>query len=193
MRCIYCNNPNSKVIDSRINEETNSIRRRRECLKCGKRFTTYETVELNPILVIKTDGTRQPYDINKIKSGIIKACMKRPISMAQIDDMVTEIDRQVQSTMCQEITSQEIGELVMSALKKVDEIAYIRYACVYRNFKDVTHLLHYLKLDFDEENKIMEKQMKKCPLTANDDKKTNTTKKTTTKKITTTKNKNKRQ
>lgn len=181
MRCIYCNYPNSKVIDSRVNEETNSIRRRRECLKCGKRFTTYETVELNPILVIKTDGTRQPYDINKIKSGIIKACMKRPISMAQIDDMVTDIDKKIQSTMCQEIKSQDIGELVMSALKKLDEIAYIRYACVYRNFKDVTHLLHYLKLDFEEENKMME-QHDKCKDNTQPSKPKSTSKTKSTKK-----------
>lgn len=138
MKCIYCGCEDSKVLDSRSTDETNSIRRRRECLGCGRRYTTYETVETTPILVIKNDGSRQPFDASKIKNGLIKACEKRPVSMAQIDNMVTNIEKNIQNQLLQEIRSAEIGEMVMDELKKVDTVAYVRFASVYRQFKDIT-------------------------------------------------------
>lgn len=141
MKCIYCGFEDSKVLDSRSTDETNSIRRRRECLKCGRRFTTYETVETVPILVVKKDGSRQPFDINKVKGGMIKACEKRPVSIAQIDEMALDIEKQIQNSLRQEIPSQEIGEMIMQKLKAVDEIAYVRFASVYRQFKDVTNFI----------------------------------------------------
>lgn len=141
MKCIYCGSEESKVLDSRSTDETNSIRRRRECLNCGKRFTTYETIETVPILVVKKDGSRQPFDIQKIRTGMIKACEKRPVSIAQIDRMAEEIEKQIQNSLKQEIASQEIGEMVMKKLKEVDEIAYVRFASVYRQFKDVTNFI----------------------------------------------------
>jgi len=145
MKCIYCGYGDSKVIDSRATDELNSIRRRRECLKCGKRFTTYETVEEIPILVIKNDNSRQPLDPQKIKRGFIKACEKRPVTMAQIDTAVNEILKTLQNSLDQEVKSSYIGELVMEELKKMDEIAYIRFAAVYRQFKDVETFISFLK------------------------------------------------
>ena len=145
MRCIYCGYGDSKVIDSRSTDELNSIRRRRECLKCGKRFTTYETVEEVPILVIKNDNSRQPLDTQKIKRGFIKSCEKRPVTMAQIDSAVNEIVKTLQNSLDQEVKSSYIGELVMEQLKKMDEIAYIRFAAVYRQFKDVDTFISFLK------------------------------------------------
>ncbi len=141
MRCIYCQCEESKVLDSRSTDETNSIRRRRECLGCGRRFTTYETVETVPILVVKKDGSRQPFNIEKIKCGMIKACEKRPVSIAQIDAMAEDIEKQIQNSLKQEIESQKIGEMIMEKLKAVDEIAYVRFASVYRQFKDVTNFI----------------------------------------------------
>ena len=137
MKCIYCGCMDSKVIDSRQNEEGTSIRRRRECENCGKRFTTYETVESTPILVIKKDGSRQTFDPAKVKRGIMKACEKRPISMTAIDKMVADIQRKILNSLEQEVSSKYIGELVMERLKKVDEVAYVRFASVYRQFKDI--------------------------------------------------------
>ena len=141
MKCIYCGCEDSKVLDSRSTEETNAIRRRRECTGCGKRYTTYETIETVPILVVKKDGSRQPFNIEKIRSGMIKACEKRPVSIAQIDQMAEDIQKQVQNSLSQEVTSQEIGEMIMAKLKSVDEIAYVRFASVYRQFKDVTNFI----------------------------------------------------
>jgi len=137
MKCIYCGCEESKVLDSRSTDDSNSIRRRRECLNCGRRFTTYETVELTPILVVKNDGSRQPFDINKIKNGMIKACEKRPVSIDQIEEMATEIERYLQNNFRQEVKSSEIGELVCDSLKRLDEVAYIRFASVYKQFKDI--------------------------------------------------------
>lgn len=137
MKCIYCGCEESKVLDSRSTDDSNSIRRRRECLNCGRRFTTYETVEITPILVIKTDGSRQPFDINKVKNGIIKACEKRPVSLEQIEKMASDIEKGLQGNFIQEVESSKIGELVCEALKKVDNIAYVRFASVYRQFKDI--------------------------------------------------------
>ena len=136
MKCIYCGSMDSKVVDSRQNEDGTSIRRRRECVVCGKRFTTYETVESTPIMVIKKDGSRQAFDLNKIKIGIMKACEKRPISMSSID-----IQRKVLNSLDQEISSTALGDMVMEGLKSIDEVAYVRYASVHRQFKDINTLL----------------------------------------------------
>ncbi len=144
MKCIFCGYADSKVIDSRAAEDTNSIRRRRECLKCGKRFTTYEMVESSPILVIKNDNSRQSFDPQKIKKGIIKACEKRPVSMTQIDDIIADIEKRISNSLEQEIKSSEIGEMVMEELKKIDEISYVRFAAVYRRFKDITTFINFL-------------------------------------------------
>lgn len=144
MRCIFCGHDDSKVIDSRAAEDTNAIRRRRECLKCGKRFTTYEMVESSPILVIKNDNSRQAFDPQKIKKGIIKSCEKRPVSMTQIDDIIAEIEKKISNSLVQEIRSSEIGEMVMESLKKIDEISYVRFAAVYRRFKDITTFINFL-------------------------------------------------
>lgn len=134
MNCPFCSYENSRVLDSRASDS--SIRRRRECLACTKRFTTYETVETTPILVIKNDGSRQPFDSSKIKKGIIKSCEKRPISLSQIEGIVTEIEKEIQNALSGEVKSALIGEMVMEKLKKLDEIAYIRFASVYRKFTD---------------------------------------------------------
>lgn len=151
MKCIYCGCKDSKVIDSRYVEENNLIRRRRECLnpECQKRFNTYETVEMLPIMVVKNDNSRQTFDPLKIKQGILKACEKRPVSVAKIDEMVNDIEKQIQNTLKQEITSAEIGEMIMEKLKEVDEVAYIRFASVYRKFTDVTHFMEFIK-DFED-------------------------------------------
>ena len=141
MKCMFCGCMNSKVVDSRVNEDGTSIRRRRECEGCGKRYTTYETIEHTPVLVIKNNGTRQTFDPAKIKSGIIKACEKRPVSMYEIEKLVSEIEKTVHKSLEQEITSKHIGELVMAGLKKVDEVAYVRFASVHRQFKDINTLL----------------------------------------------------
>lgn len=149
MKCMFCGCLDSKVVDSRAVEETNSIRRRRECLACGKRFTTYENIEETPILVVKNDNSRQTLDINKIKAGIMKACEKRPITINQIDNIVYEIEKELQNNLSQEVKSSYIGELVMSKLKSLDEIAYVRYAAVYRKFKDITSFMEFMN-EFEE-------------------------------------------
>ena len=141
MKCIYCGCKDSKVIDSRSSEDGQTIRRRRECIECGKRFTTYETVETTPILVVKSNGTRQAFDINKIKGGVIKACEKRPVPMYKIDKLVEDIKKQVYNSMEEEISSKKIGELVMEQLMALDEVAYVRFASVYRSFKDLSTFL----------------------------------------------------
>ncbi len=145
MKCIYCGNTESKVLDSRANDEANSIRRRRECLSCGKRFTTYETVETTPLLIIKSDESRQSYDREKLKRGIIRACEKRPVTMAQITELVQEIEKTLYNSLEEEIPSSRIGELVMDGLKKLDEVSYIRFASVYRKFADLTHFIEFIQ------------------------------------------------
>ena len=152
MRCPFCGNMDSKVVDSRVSDDGASIRRRRECTACGKRYTTYEKVESTPILVIKNNGTRQIFDINKIKNGIIKACEKRPVSMAKIDKMVSDIEKQVNNTLAQEISSKKIGEMVMEELQKIDEVAYVRYASVYRSFKDISSFMSELQKMIEKKN-----------------------------------------
>lgn len=137
MRCPYCENPDTKVIDSRPTEEGHAIRRRRGCENCGKRFTTYEKVEESIIMIIKKDGRREPFDRSKVMSGIVKACEKRPVPMAEIERIVDEIERGLNNLMEKEVESNFIGELIMDQLKKVDEVAYVRFASVYRQFTDV--------------------------------------------------------
>ena len=149
MKCLYCGCEDSKVIDSRSADEGRTIRRRRECTSCGKRFTTYETIEDTPVLVIKSSGTRQAFDPQKIKNGIIKSCEKRPVSLTAIDDMVSAITKQVYNSMEQEISSKKIGEMVMEELKKV---AYVRYASVYRSFKDIPSFMEELKKLMENKN-----------------------------------------
>ena len=137
MKCPYCENLDTKVIDSRPTEEGHAIRRRRGCEKCGKRFTTYEKVEETIIMIIKKDGRREAFDRNKIMSGIIKACEKRPVAVADMERVVNEIERGLNNMMEKEIDSNFIGELVMDKLKELDEVAYVRFASVYRQFTDV--------------------------------------------------------
>ena len=144
MKCIFCGYIDSKVIDSRSTDDDTSIRRRRECLKCGKRFTTYEVIENTPVLVVKNDGTRQTFDVNKIKNGIIKSCEKRPVAISDIEKLVNEIEKKVYNNLDQEISSSQIGEMVMSGLKNLDEVAYIRFASVYRQFRDVTTFADFI-------------------------------------------------
>jgi transcriptional repressor NrdR len=138
MKCPYCENEDTKVIDSRHTEEGHAIRRRRECDICGKRFTTYEKVEEMVLMVVKKDGSREAFDRNKIMNGIIKACEKRPVTADEIDRIVSEIERGLNNMMEKEVSSNFIGELIMEQLQKVDEVAYVRFASVYRQFTDVS-------------------------------------------------------
>jgi len=144
MKCMYCGCKESRVIDSRTSENGESIRRRRECISCGKRFTTYETVETTPVLVVKANGTRQPFDINKVKAGIIKACEKRPVPIVMIDKLCEDVQKQVYNSMDQEVSSKQIGEMVMEGLRELDEVAYVRFASVYRSFKDISTFMDEL-------------------------------------------------
>jgi transcriptional repressor NrdR len=141
MKCIFCGAADSKVLESRNSDDGSSIRRRRECIACSKRYTTYEKVEIAPILVVKSDGIRQPYDSAKVKSGIMKACEKRPISMEVIDKIVADIEKQITNSLAQEVETKKIGDLVMSALKELDDVAYVRFASVHREFKDINTFL----------------------------------------------------
>ncbi len=145
MKCLYCDCTDSKVIDSRSADDDRTIRRRRECVSCGRRFTTYETIEVTPVLVVKSNGIRQSFNAEKIRNGIIKACEKRPVSMAKIDDVVADISKQVYNSMDSEISSKTIGEMVMERLKTLDEVAYVRYASVYRSFKDISSFMTELQ------------------------------------------------
>ena len=144
MRCPFCSHPESKVVDSRPSDEGSSIRRRRECLACHKRFTTYETMEILPLMVVKKDGSRQTFDKTKLLNGMIRACEKRPVSFGTLEEMANEIEQVLQNEMDREIPSARIGELVMERLKKVDEVAYVRFASVYRQFKDISTFMEEL-------------------------------------------------
>lgn len=144
MNCPFCNYSDTKVIDSRPTDEGQAIRRRRECLKCAKRFTTYEKIEQVPLIVVKKDGNRQQYDRNKIINGILKACEKRPVSVDMVEGMVNEIEKELYNSMEKEITSQYIGSMVMNNLKKIDEVSYVRFASVYRQFKDLNTFMEEL-------------------------------------------------
>ena len=145
MKCIFCGFQDSKVVDSRLNETGSSIRRRRECLECGKRFTSYETVEVVPLLVIKRDGSRQAFDPQKIKAGIVKACEKRPVTMQEINTLLEAIEKTLMNSLEQEVPSKVIGDMVMKELKKLDEISYVRFAAVYRSFQDIMSFVDFVK------------------------------------------------
>jgi len=145
MKCPYCGYKEDKVVDSRATAEESAVRRRRECLKCGKRFTTYEYIEEVSLMVIKKDGRREPFDRKKVLSGIIKACEKRPISMEKMEDIVIQIERAIQKKSDREVSASRIGELVMERLKVLDDVAYVRFASVYRQFKDVGQFMVELK------------------------------------------------
>ena len=145
MRCLYCNCTESKVIDSRSADDERTIRRRRECMGCGRRFTTYETIEVAPILVVKSDGTRQAFDLGKIKRGVIKTKKKRPVPIEKIDALAEDIAKRIYNSMEQEVSSKQIGEMVMEGLQKLDEVAYVRYASVYRSFKDISSFMAELQ------------------------------------------------
>ena len=150
MKCQYCSCLDSKVIDSRPTDDGNSIRRRRECTNCGRRFTTYEKVELSPLFVVKRDGRRESFDSQKIKAGILHACDKLPVSMQQIDDIVTRVEQRAYSSMDGEIQSEKIGDMVMAELKELNDVAYVRFAAVYRKFTDVGTFMNELKKLVDE-------------------------------------------
>ena len=145
MKCPYCAQLESKVVDSRPADEGASIRRRRECLSCHKRFTTYETVESLPLMVVKKDGSRQSFDRSKVMGGLIRACEKRPVSYQTLEGLVAEIELSLQNQIDREVSSSQIGELVLERLKQLDEVAYVRFASVYREFKDVDSFMAELK------------------------------------------------
>lgn len=150
MKCPFCGNIEDKVIDSRSSEEGRSIRRRRECLNCHSRFTTYENIEESSMMVIKKDGRREPFDRKKLLMGLTKACEKRPISIAQLEELADKIDYTLKSKFEKEVDSKQVGELVMELLYKLDEVAYVRFASVYRQFKDINHFMKELKELLDE-------------------------------------------
>lgn len=155
MKCVFCDCMQSRVVDSRLSDDGSSIRRRRECEACGRRFTTYEKIEMIPVMVIKRDRTRETFDSAKIRPGVIKACEKRPISLSQIDELVRNVEKQVYSLGDTEVTSLAVGEIVMSELKKLDEVAYVRFASVYRQFKDIQTFMNELSkllTDSDKSN-----------------------------------------
>jgi len=151
MKCPFCGDQESKVVDSRHNEDGNSIRRRRECIACQRRFTTYEYVESLPIIVVKRDGTRQSFDRNKILNAMVRAFDKRKVEMADLDRITTEIEQAIQNTLEREVSTDKIGEMVMERIKNIDEVAYIRFASVYRRFQDVGSFVH-------EINQFLEKK-----------------------------------
>ena len=148
MKCPYCGYEESKVIDSRPTDEGERIRRRRECLKCGKRFTTYEVIENVPLIVVKKDRSREAFDRGKLMRGLLRACEKRPVTLEQVERMVDEIESQLQNSLEREVTSTRIGEYAMEKLKTVDEVAYVRFASVYRQFRDINTFM-------DELNKLL--------------------------------------
>ena len=144
MKCTFCNTEDSKVIDSRPTDEGERIRRRRECLACAKRFTTYEVIESLPIIVIKKDKSRETFNRDKLMNGILRACEQRPVSINTLADLIDEIEATLQNSLDREVTSDKIGELVMEKLKNIDEVAYIRFASVYRKFQDISTFMEEL-------------------------------------------------
>ena len=153
MKCPFCNYEDTKVIDSRSQDDNTTIRRRRYCEKCGKRFTTYERIDTIPMTVIKSNGTRETFDKNKLISGIMKSCNKRPITAKQIQEIADDVENAVMSSMDKEIESKEIGSMVMDRLKDIDEVAYVRFASVYRQFKDINTFMEELNKIIDEKKK----------------------------------------
>lgn len=153
MKCPFCGFIEDKVIDSRPTDEGSAIRRRRECIKCSKRFTTYEKVESLPLMVIKKDKSRQPFDRDKLMNGLLRACEKRPISINDLEKMVENIETQLHNSLIREVTTEDIGEMVMAKLKNMDEVAYVRFASVYRQFKDINTFMDELKNLLRDEKK----------------------------------------
>lgn len=149
MKCPFCGHDNTRVIDSRPAEDNNSIRRRRVCDECGKRFTTYEKIETIPLIIIKKDNNRETYDRSKIEAGVLRACHKRPVSAGQIDKLVEEVETEIFNMEEREISTQDIGEMVMNKLKDMDAVAYVRFASVYREFKDINTFMDELKKVLD--------------------------------------------
>jgi len=145
MKCPFCQKSSNKVVDSRLSQNGRAIRRRRECLRCKRRFTTYEYIEETPLMVIKKDGRREPFDRNKLLAGVVKACEKRPISMERLEKLADSIGQAIQKDFQKEIKSKAIGELVMKKLYGLDEVAYVRFASVYRQFKDVSQFMKEIK------------------------------------------------
>ena len=145
MRCLFCGHLESKVIDSRSTEEGTTIRRRRECLECGKRFTTYEKIETIPMIVIKKDGIRETFDREKVLNGILRACEKRPVTLSDIEKLIDDIESKLYNMLEREVTSEKIGEMVMERLQALDDIAYVRFASVYRQFDDVTTFMQEIE------------------------------------------------
>ncbi len=171
MKCLYCGSEESKVIDSRESEELNAIKRRRECLGCGRRYNTFETIEVSPIMVVKSNGDRERFMASKVKSGILKSCEKRPVSVAEIDKLVSEIEKRVYNSMDDEISSKTVGEYVMEGLRELDEVSYIRFASVYKNFKDVSTFFDFVN-EFEnilKDEKIDLKKTKKVTIQKNED------------------------
>lgn len=158
MKCPYCGYKEDKVVDSRATAEESAVRRRRECLKCGKRFTTYEYIEEVSLMVIKKDGRREPFDRKKLLAGIIKACEKRPVSMEKMEEIATQVERAIQKKSDREVFSTRIGELVMERLKLLDDVAYVRFASVYRQFKDVGQFMEELKSVLSKDKPVVKKQ-----------------------------------
>ena len=150
MRCPFCGDQESKVVDSRHSEDGNSIRRRRECIACQRRFTTYEVVESLPIIVVKRDGTRQSFDRNKILNAMVRAFDKRKVEMSDLERIATEIEQSIQNTLEREVSTDKIGEMVMERIKSIDEVAYIRFASVYRRFQDVESFVHEINQFLEE-------------------------------------------
>lgn len=153
MKCPYCGCEDSKVVDSRPTDEGERIRRRRECTNCHKRFTTYEVIETVPIVVVKKDNSREPFDRNKLFNGLLRACEKRPVSVATLEKAVSDIETQIQNSLAKEVSSRKIGELAMDKLKGIDEVAYVRFASVYRQFKDINTFI-------DEVSKLLKESGK---------------------------------
>ncbi len=152
VKCPFCDYIESKVVDSRPTEEGNTIRRRRECVKCKHRFTTYEKIEEIPLIVVKKDGNRESYDRAKMMHGIIRACEKRPVALQQIEDLAKQIEKKLYNSMEKEISSNYIGELLMHGLRELDEVAYVRFASVYRQFKDINTFMDELKTMLNDKN-----------------------------------------
>jgi len=150
LKCPFCAHLETRVVESRPTDEESAIRRRRECLKCGERFTTYERVEMVPLIVVKKDGTREEFNRDKILQGLITACEKRPVPMSTLENVVTSIERTLRNSLETEVSSQVIGEMVMEALREIDEVAYVRFASVYRQFKDIKRFMEELEALLNE-------------------------------------------
>lgn len=152
MKCMYCSATESRVIDSRPTDEGLAIRRRRECVSCGRRFTTYEKIETVQIMVVKKDGSREVFDADKIRRGLIKACEKRPVAIHEVDALVRDVEQQILNSLEQEVPSSRIGEMVMDRLRRLDEVAYVRFASVYRSFCDINTFMEELKTLLNKPN-----------------------------------------